>query len=877
MATMPRALSRARRLVSMAAWIVPRSLREEWRAEWEAELAASMDDEPGRRQAVRRAAGAFADALWLRQRQVADVVWFDDLRHGWRQLREHAGFAAIAIGVLGVGMAASIAAFSVVSQILLRPLPYPDPDRVVTVWERQGDTGGRLDASPGNFLDWRDRATSFEWLAGLEPYSHDYTDGDRPEVWRISNVTHGFFEALGVTPIRGRFFPADAYQAGRDRLVMLSASTWRSRFAADPGIVGRRITLNDEPWEVVGVMPDDFQPNFLESGANPIRAWAPKVVLEYETRIRGSGYWNVVGRLKPGVSLAAAQAEMDALAVQIAQEQPRTNRNSRVEVIGMREHLVGDVRPAVILFAGAVTVVLLIACVNVTNLLLARGAARSQELAVRSALGASRWRLAGQLLVESLLLSSVAAAAALGLAAGVVRALAALGPAGVLWLDTLHVDGRAAAFAALLGVAVAVLAGLVPALRLSGLGRHGATRTATGDRGHQRLRAGLVAAEVALALVLVSGAALLVRSFVNLLAVDAGFTRAQVAVVQMFAWDRNPKPDEQRTFFGDVLARVNALPGVQAAGIVTAMPFIEANIDIQTLFTVAGDPEPPPGEEPRASVNVATPGYFAAMGIPVLRGRGLTDADGAAAPPVGVISQALADRYFRGRDPIGRHLTARGRQRTVDIEIVGVVGSLRHRRLDDAPRVEVYRPFAQGPSGSMTLVARTAGDAGALLTSIEHAVWAVDPLQTFYRTTTIDELVSRTVATRRFALIVLAGFAALALLLAAAGLYGVLSAIAQQQGREIGVRIALGATWIDVVRLVLGRGLAMVLVGVAAGLAGAIGTGRLLASFLFGVSPADPLAVGGAALLMVAVALPACLGPARRAAGANPVDVLRAD
>lgn len=868
-------LRRALRLVGTAAWLVPKALRVDWRREWEGELAAWIDD--GRSGALRHALGAWADAAWLRQRQWADVSAFDDLRHGWRHLREHAGFAALAIGVLGVGMAACITAFSVVSQILLRPLPYPDPDRLVTIWERHGSSDGRQDASPGNFLDWRARATSFEFLAGLEPYSHDYTGGDRPEVWRVSNVTPGFFEAFDVAPLLGRLFPEEAYTAGREKRVMLGAAVWRSRFAADPNVVGRVITLNNEPWEVAGVMPDDFQPNLLESGVNPVVAWAPKVIQEYEPRIRGSGYWNVVGRLKPGVTLEAARAEMDALAAQIAQEQPRTNRDSRAAVITMREHLVGDVRPAVLLFAGAVVVVLLIACVNVTNLLLARGAARSQELAVRSALGASRWRLLGQLLVESLLLAGLAAGVALLLATGAVRALATLAPANVLWIDTLHVDARAAAFAVVLGLVVAALAGLVPALRLSGVGRHGATRTATGDRGHRRLRAGLVAAEVALALVLVSGAALLVRSFVNLLAVDTGFARAQVAVVQMFAWDRNPRPDQLRTFFGEVLARVGALPGVQSAGIVTAMPFIEANIDVQALFTIVGDPAPAPGEEPRASVNVATPGYFTTMGIPVLRGRGLSDADGQTSPPVAVISQALADRYFRGRDPVGRHLLGRDRGKPVDIEVVGVVGSLRHRRLDDAPRMEIYRPFAQGPSGSMTVVARTAVDARALVESITHAVWAVDPLQTFYRTTTIDDLVTRTVATRRFALVVLAGFAALALVLAAAGLYGVLSAIAEQQQREIGVRMALGATWLDVARLVVGRGLAMVAMGVVAGLAGAAGAGRLLASFLFGVSPQDPWTLGGAVLVLVAVAMPACLLPARRAASASPADVLRTD
>jgi putative ABC transport system permease protein len=870
-----RTVQRALRLVAAAAWLVPAALRDDWRREWEGELSAWVH--AGRPHAIRHALGAWVDAAWMRQRQLADFQTIDDLRHGWRQVRRQAGFGALSVGILGVAMAACITAFGVVSQLLLRPLPYADPDRIVTVWERQGTTEGRLDVSPGNFLDWRDRAKSFETLAGVEPYSHDYTDGDRPEVWRMLNVTTGFFDSFRVTPLLGRTFAPEEHTDGRHRVVVLSAGVWRTRFAADPGVVGRRITLNGEPWEVVGVMPDDFLPHLLEERPGTVLAWAPKVPQEYEARIRGGGFWQVVGRLAPGVTLDAARAEMDTIAVQLEAEQPRTNKGSRIDVIGLREHLVGDVRPAVTLFAGAVVVVLLIACANVMNLMLARGAVRAHEFAVRHSLGASRWRLVAQLLAESLLLSGLAAIVALTLAAAATRALATLGPADVLWLDSLHVDLRAAAFAIGLSVGVAALAGLVPALRLSGVGLQGATRTATADRGHRRLRSGLVVAEVALALVLVSGAALLVRSFVNLIRVDTGFARSRVAVVQMFAWDRNPRPDQLRTFFGDVLTRVAAIPGVEAAGLVTAMPFIEANIDVQALFTITGDPPPAPGEEPRASVNVATPSYFAAMGVPLLRGRLLDESDGPQSPPVAVVSQAFVDRYFRGRDPLGRRILGRDRGRPVEVEIVGVVGALRHGGLDDTPRVELYRPFAQGPSGSMTLVARTGGDPGTLVESVKHAVWAVDPLQTFYSTATLDELVSRTVSNRRFALVVLTAFAALALVLATAGLYSVLSAIALQQQRELGVRMALGATWTSVALLVVRRGLAMVAVGLVAGIAGAAGAGHLLGAFLFGVSALDPWTLGGAALTMLLVATPACLAPARRAAGVSPAVVLRAE
>jgi predicted permease len=864
----------ASRVVRAAALLVPVSLRHDWRREWDGELSAWVH--AGHTGATRHALGAFADAFWLRQRHAADAGWIDDLRHGWRQLREHAGFAAVAIGILALGMAGSIAAFSVVSQILLRPLPYPDPDRVVTLWERQLSTPGRLDVSPGNFLDWRQRATSFQFLAGAEPYSRDYSDGERPEVWRVHNVTEGFFESFGLPPLLGRTFTAGEYVEGRHRVIVISARLWRSHFAADPAAAGRRIMLDGEPWEIAGVMPDDFLPHLQEVRPGSIQAWTPKYIEDAESRVRASGYWNIVGRLKPGVSLAQARAEMEGLAAQIETEQPRTNRGSRVEVVTLREHLVGDVRLAVRLFAAAVLIVLLIACVNVTNLLLARGATRATELAVRSALGASRWRLISQLFVESVLLAALAAAAALGLAAGAIRLMATFGPRDVPWVDSLRLDWAAAAFAVLLAVGVAVLAGVVPALRLSGVGT-GATRSSTGDRQHRRMRTALVASEVALALVLVSGAALLLKSFVNLVNTDAGFARGGVAVLQVFAWDRNPGPDRLRGFFTATIDRLSTLPGVEAAGAVRAMPFIETNLDMRGIFQIVGDPAPAVGDDPRASFNVASPGYFRALGIAVLRGRAFDERDGRDSAAVAVVSEALAERYWRGRDPVGQRIRVSQQGKPRELEIVGVVASVRHEGLDMAPRLEVFRPFSQVPSGSMTLVVRTANDPRTLLESAKHQVWAVDPLQSFHRTATLDELVSGTISARRFALAVLAGFAALALILAAAGLYGVLTAIALQYRREIGVRMAIGATWLDILRLMLGRGLAVVAVGLVVGVAGSLGAGQLLASFLVSVSPADPWAIGGAALVLTLVALPACLVPARRAANTSPSEVLRAE
>ncbi len=881
---MPRSpLQRALRIVGLASRLVPARLRDDWRREWEGELEAAAQHERASPRStptplVRHALGSFADAFWIRQREVADLETIDDLRHGWRQLRQHSGFAITAVGILALSMAASVTAFSVVSQILLRPLPYPDPDRIVTVWERQISTPGKLDVAPGNFIDWRARAQSFSHLAAADPYSYDYTGGERPEVLKAANVTEGFFDAFGLKPLAGRFFRPEEHKKGNHQVVVLSARLWRSHFGADPHIVGKAIPIDELPYIVVGVAPDDFQPNLLEDAPGDRQIWAAKAIEEYEPRSRVSGYWNVVGRLKDGVSIEQAQAEMDTLSALIEGENLRTNKGVRASVINLREHLVGDVRPAVGLFSAAVFGVLLIACVNVTNLLLARGAARQQELAVRTALGANRWRLVGQLLVETLLLASVASLAALVLAQAAMRGLSTWGPREVLWIDTLHVDGAALLFAAALAAAVAVAAGLVPAVRLSGASlQTPGQRTMTGDRAQRRLRSGLVAAEVALALMLVSGTGLLIKSFVNLLNVDTGFRQDGVMVLQMFTWDRNPGPAALRTFLDRVIAKVDGIPGVDAVGAVQAMPFIESNVDIRQTVRLMDQPAPAPGDEIRTSYNIVTPAYFSVMGVRLISGRLIEPRDGAEAPRVLVASEAFVERYLRGINPIGQRVEFRVSGRLSQAEIVGVTSALRHEKLDEAPRAELLAPFAQFPSGSMTVVARTAIDPRTLIETAKTEIWSIDPLQTFYRTATLDELVGRTLTTRRFALVVLTGFAALALLLAAAGLYGVLSTVASQYRKEVGVRMALGAAWLDILRLVVARGLGVAAIGVAVGLVGVIGASRVLEGFLFSVAPTDPLAIGGAAVLMLLVSAAACYFPARRAADADPIEALRVD
>jgi putative ABC transport system permease protein len=864
------------RIVRLAAWLVPARLRQEWLMEWDGELAAARA--AGTRGLSQRALGSFADAFWIRQRDVADLRAIDDLRHGWRQMRQHAGFTVTTVAILALSMAASVVAFSVVSQILLRPLPYNNPERIVTVWERLPSAGGRSDVAPGNFLDWRARATSFSHLAGVEPYSYDYLGGDRPVVLKAVQVTEGFFDTFGITPVVGRFFRPEEHKKGNNRVVVLSERFWRSTFNANPGVVGTSIPIDDGTYLVAGVAPDNFQPHLQEYAPGDRDLYSAKTIEEYEPRIRTSGYWSVVGRLKDQVSIEQARAEMDLISTQIEKENPRSNTGVRAEVITLREHLVGDVRPAVNLLTAAVLAVLLIACVNVTNLLLARGLMRQQELAVRTALGANRLQLVGLLLVETLMLASAASVTALVLAHGAMRGLASVGPRDVMWIDSLHVDGNAILFAIALAGIVTIAAGLVPALRLTELGLQApGHRTMTADRSQRRLRSALVVAEVALALMLISGTSLLLRSFINLLNVEPGFRSNGVAVLQMFAWDRNVGPLALRSFHERVITKIAAIPGVESVGTVQAMPFIESNVDIQSAVRLLDQPAPAPGEEIRSSINIVSPDYFSVLSVQLLDGRLLDRRDGPETPRVVVVSDAFAKRYLVGVDPIGQRIEYRSSGKPTQSQIVGVVRSLRHDRLDAAPRAEILIPFAQSPSGTISLVARTALDPRTVIEPAKAAVWSIDPMQTFYRTATLDELIERTLISRRFALIVLTGFAALAMLLAGAGLYGVLSTVVSQYRREIGVRMALGAAWLDILRLVVARGLVVSALGVAIGLVAVLGGARVLQSFLFSVAPTDPLAISGAAMLMLTIAAVACYIPARRAASDDPVQALRVE
>lgn len=875
--------SRRQRLASwiilLAAPLVPATARDDWRDEWRAELAALVDLPMKYRRPVRRALGAFADAFWMRQRSIADFDWVDDVRHGFRQLRQHAGFAATAVGILGLGIAATVTMFSVTDQVLLRPLPYPDPSRIVTIWETRAPEREALDVAPANYLDWKARAQSFELLAGVEPWSLDVAASPRPEVWKAAKVTAGFFEAFGMAPLHGRFFTSDEFHKGRDGVLVLSESFWRQRYGGDPSVVGQHVRTDDGMLLIVGIAPSDFEPRLLDTPTARRHVWQPKTIAEHEPRVRGTGYWAVVGRLKRDVSLATAQAEMNAISRQLASEYPRSNEKTNALIVPLRDHLVGNVRLAVALLAGAVVMVLMIACVNVANLLLARGSAREREITIRVALGALKFRIVQQLLIESLVIALLGGIVGTALAQWALSALARFGPVSVPWIDTLHLDWRALVFALGISVAVALLSGILPAWRVASSGLANAGRqTSTRSAAHHRLGSALVVAEVALALVLITGAALLMRSFVNLISVDPGFQRDRVLVAQVFAYDHNPSPAHLRRFFADSIDRIKGLPAVQQVGAVSAMPFIESNINIQDGLTLSDRPAPTTGEAARAHLTIATPGYFDAMRIPLRAGRLLDDRDGADSKRVAVISDALARRHWTSmEDAIGDTMKFRFSGRPMEVEVVGVIDSLRHDSLDRGAREELFMPFMQVPFGSMTFVVRSASEPASLLEPVKAAIWSINPAQTIYRTATLDELVTNTISPRRFALVTIITFAVVALLLAIGGVYGVLSAITSARLREVGVRMALGAGRWEIVRWVLGHGLKMAGIGVALGLAASLGAARLLQSFLFNITPADPIAVASAISVMLAAAFMACYLPARRAAGADPLETLRTE
>jgi len=804
-----------------------------------------------------------------------------DLALALRNVRRRPAFSALAAGTLALGIGATTAVWSAVDHVLLRPLPYRDAEKVVTLRESDPVAGApKQEVSPGNYHDWQRLAESFSAMALAEPSGFDLTDGATPETVAAWRVTEEWFTALGVEPLHGRGLVAEDYAVGPARppaVVVISHRLWRSRYGGDPDLVGKTIEVDRQAATVVGVLPPGL--DYPE----PRDLWAPKtwrVSVRYDERAdRGSSYMQAVARLAPDADVESARREMDHVAELLAAEYPATNAGVGVAVTPLREEIVGDVRPALVVLLGAVALVLAIAGANVAGLLLGRASERGRELAVRAALGASRARLARQALAEGLVLAVAGGAAGVAAAWAALRVVRTVAPPELPRLDALGLDGPVLAFAAGLTLAVALACSAAPALRPAPRGalRPGA-RAALGarTRGGSPLRRILVVAQVAVGLILLVGAGLLARSFLALTANDLGFEVERRAALQLFLWDLYPERGPRDQAAAAISERLAAVPGVREVAIVSALPFHPSQIDATDELGILGRP-PRPGERRIVHTTIASPEYFPLAGIPLVEGRSLDDRDRTGAAAVAVINRTLARRFFPGEDPVGKRVTVGVMSAPVEREIVGVVGDVRPTAFDSDPRPELYVPFAQSGNGSLTFVVETAGDPTPLLPALRAGVWEVNPGQSIYHAAAVEDLVAATLAARRFHLLLVGCLSTAALALAMVGIYGLLSYLTRQRTAEIGVRMALGASRGSVASLVVGSGLRLAAAGVALGLAGALLVTRFLRPLLYRVEPADPSTFVQIGLLVIAVCALASYLPARRAAAADPVTALRAE
>ena len=799
------------------------------------------------------------------------TLW-QDLRYGLRMLVKKPGFALAAALTLALGIGVNTAIFSVVNAVLLRPLPYPEPERLMQLWETNERFGLREPISPHEFAAWREQSQTFEQMAAYEYAGFALTsEGSQPERIVGSAASASLFAALGVKPALGRDFLAEEDAPGRNRVVILSHGLWQRRFGADPELIGQTLTLNRESYTVIGVMPPGFQ--FPDS----VEMWTPLGV-DLNSQSRSNHYLRAVGRLKPDTSLETAQAEMNSIVSAVAREHPDSTHGARL--VSLHEEIVGNVRPALYVLLGSVALILLIACANVANLLLARATARQKEVAIRAALGANRRRLIRQFLTESILLAALGGGLGLLLALWGVDLLVAASPGDIPRVDKISIDGTVLGFTFGVALLTGIVMGCAPALRATKLDLNETLKegshSATGGPRRQRLSGLLVIAEVALALVLLIGAGLLLQSFMRLLQVDPGFRPENLLTMQLSLPEAAyPEAQHRIAFFDQVLARIEALAGVQAVGAVSDLPFSGSRTS--NSFEIEARPPMARGESINADFRISSPNYFQAMGIPLLRGRDFSARDTRDAPLVVIINQTMARRFWPDEDPMGQRLTI-GRAADgspVWREVVGIIGDIRHDRLNVEPAPEMYVPYWQRPAGRLSLVVRATGEPRDLIAAIRSAVQSVDPHQPVYSINLMERRIARFLAPHRFNAYLLGIFALLALLLAVVGVYGVLAYAVARRTQEIGIRMALGARPRDVLRLVIKQGLSLTLIGIAIGLAASLALTRLLTSLLYGVSATDPLTFMSVPLLLLAVALLATYIPARRAARVDPLVALR--
>jgi putative ABC transport system permease protein len=797
---------------------------------------------------------------------------FEDLRYSLRALARSPSFTLVAVVGLALGIGANSAIFTVMNAVLLRPLPYKEAEQLVLLWQLNRHNGDHeIKASAPDYIDWKEQNSVFQDIAAFNANSGlglNLSGAGHPARISATSVTGNLFSVLGVTPALGRSFLPDEERPGSAPVCILSDGLWKGRFGSDPKILGKAVTLNSEMWTVVGVMPAGFR--FPQS----VDLWVPAMVRSTARTKRAQHYLGVIARLKPGFSLDHAQAESDALTRRMELQFPETNAGLGVRLVPLHTQITGNIRPALLVLFGATAFVLLIACTNLANLLLVRATVRQAEMSLRLALGASRTRLVRQLLTESALLGLLSGVLGLILAFAGTRLLLNHSPSNFPRTNEIVVDGRVLAFTLGLSVFTAVIFGVVPALQASKpdlirtlkMGGSGFTM----GQGWQRLRLLLVASEMALALVLLIGASLMIRSFFRLQEVNIGLDPTDVLTMRTtLTFDRYPRP-RQVAFLRQVVQRIGALPGVMSVGAVDNLPL--GGSDAHS-FGIEGRSAWDPGDEPSGEFSVVTPRYFNAIGIPLTKGRYFTEGDGDEAPRVAIINDAVTSRFWPQEDPLGKKIT-------IDFErepreVVGVVGNVRHMGLDQQEPLQVYIPQPQIGGAAMYLVVRTTSDPLNLVPSVRAAVEAVDHDQPVYDIQTMEQRLSESVSPRRFNMLLLGVFAAIALLLAGGGTYGVVSYFVTQQTHDIGIRMAMGADRVKILTLVVGRGLGILFFALTIGVAVALALSRVISGLLFGISTLDLTSILGASLLLTTVGLLACYIPARRASRVDPMVALR--
>jgi predicted permease len=807
------------------------------------------------------------------------TLW-QDLRYGARMLWKNPGFTLIAVITLALGVGANTAIFSVANTALLRPLPYQNPDELVMVWETAPKLGfPHNDVAPANFIDWRDQNRVFTQIAAFGGASLSLTGRGEPERIEGERVSASLFPLLGVTPALGRVFTEQEDRSDAQGVIVLSHSLWQRRFGGDTGIIGQSLTLSNHPYTVVGVMPAHFRFPGREQ-----EFWVPMAFEPDEAAGRGDHYLSVVARLKPGVTRRQAQAEMDAIAARLQQQYPRTNTDQGVALVPLHEEFAGAIRKPLLILMGVAGFVLLIACANLTNLLLARATQRASELTIRAALGAGRMRLIRQLLTESVLLALSGGAVGALLAIWGVDLLETLVPENLAQARGVVVDWRVLSFSATVSLLTGVVFGLAPALQISKLNLTEALkeggRSGAGGGSRGRLRGALVIGEIALSLVLLTGAGLMIKSFYRLTGVDPGFQPDKSLTMRMhMTGAKYGDSVKRRTFYDNMLQQVQSIPGVQSAGVITQLPLTTQGLSF--TFALEGQPPMPVSNLPIAVFRVISQDYFRAIGVPLLRGRSFTPQDSADAQAVVVINRTMAERFWPGQEALGKRFKIGSSDSPNPLMmVVGVVGDVRQSSLDQVLKPEMYvshlqdRRFFAIPRD---LVVRTTGDPLAMAAAVRAEIWKLDKELPLYQVRTMEQILSASVVGQRFNMLLLTVFAALALLLATVGIYGLMSYATAQRAREIGVRLALGARARDVLRLVMKQGLILTVSGVAIGLAGAFALTRIMTGLLFGVSATDPVTFTLIAALLTLVALVACWIPARRAAKFDPMVALRCE